>query len=161
MKQAACNQGNHRKLCAAGDKGGNHNGDFPVFFALNGTAAHNSRDAAAGGYQKRNKGLSGQAKTPKNPVHDKRNSRHISAVLQQRQKQEQNHKLRHKADDRSHAADEAVHNQANQPRCGIPSGQQCRDDTANRLHQILHPLRRNTSHRLNGYVVHPAHNQHK
>ena len=82
---------------------------------LNGPGGHNAGDAAAGADQHGDKGLAGQAEAAENPVHDERNARHIAAVLQNGQEEEQDKHLRHKAEHSADAADDAVYNQAVQP----------------------------------------------
>src|SRR5699024_3509730 len=84
-KESACNQGNDGKLRAAGDKGGGHNGHFPVSVVLNGTGSHNAGNAAAGSNQHGDKGLTGQSELAENTVHDERHSGHVAAGLQERQ----------------------------------------------------------------------------
>ncbi len=59
--------------------------------------------------------LARQAKTPENTVHDEGDTGHVADVLQDCQEEEQHEHLRHKAQHRAHAADDALGDQVLQP----------------------------------------------
>ena len=115
VKYRACKQGNDRHFRATGDKGGGHNRHFAVAVLLDGARGHDPRHAAAHADQHRDKRLARQAKTPEDTIHDKSNTRHIAAVLKQGEHQEQHEHLGDEANHRANAANDAVHNQADQP----------------------------------------------
>ncbi|MEI3405988.1 MAG: hypothetical protein V8Q79_05250 [Christensenellales bacterium] len=61
------------------------------------------------------KHLTGQTEAAEDTVHDERDTRHIAAVLQNAQHEEQDEHLRNKAKNRADAADDTIDNQAGQP----------------------------------------------
>ena len=68
---------------------------------------------AAGADEHRDEAFAGQPELTEDPVHNKSHARHIADVLQNGEHQKQHEHLRHEAQNRAHAADDAVHDQAN------------------------------------------------
>lgn len=73
-------------------------------------------------------GFAGESEFPQQPVHDKSDARHISAVLQKRKKTKQNCDLRQKGQNAAHTADDAVHKEALDPYGRIRSFKQARNE---------------------------------
>ena len=111
-------------LALHGNKGGSHNGHAAVAFLFNGTRCHNARNAAARADQHRDERLAGQAELAEDTVHDERDARHVAAVLQDGQEDEQHENLRHEAQNRADTGDDAVHDQAVQPVGNAEAAQQ-------------------------------------
>ena len=111
----ARHQGNDRHLRAAGDEGRGHNRHAAVTFLLDGAGGHDAGHAAARADQHRDEALAGEAEAAEDAIHDERDARHIAAILQNAQQQEQHEHLRHEAEHRADAADDAVHDQAGEP----------------------------------------------
>ena len=61
------------------------------------------------------KALAGQAELAEDTVHDERDARHVADVFEDCQHEKQNQHLRHEAEHRADAADDAVADQADQP----------------------------------------------
>ena len=114
-EERACNEADDRHLGATGDKGGGHDRHTPVTFVLDGAGGHNTRHAAAHAYQHRDEALAGKTEAAENPVHDKRDTRHITAVLQDAEHQEQHQHLRDEAEHRTNTGKNTVGNQPGQP----------------------------------------------
>ena len=68
---------------------------------------HDAGHAAARADQHRDEALAGEAEAAEDAVHDERDARHIAAILQDAQQQEQHEHLRHEAEHRADAADDA------------------------------------------------------
>ena len=71
------------------DEGRRHDRHAAVLFIFDGTRRHDARHAAARGDQHRDEALAGESETTENTVHDKRDARHVAAVLQDGQEEEQ------------------------------------------------------------------------
>ena len=104
-------QGNDRQLGTTGNKRGGHDRHAAVLLVLDGLGGHDAGDAAARGHEHGDKGLTGQAKAAEHAVHDEGDTGHIATVLQEGQHDEQQEHLRHKAEDGTQAADDAVADQ--------------------------------------------------
>ena len=73
------------------------------------------RYRATEAHQHRNEGAARKPEPSEQLIHDERRARKITAVLQQRQAQKQDGDLREEGEHASHAADDAVADQADQP----------------------------------------------
>ena len=121
-------QSNNRQLSTTGDKGCSHDSQTAVGFIFNSTGSHNTRYAAACGNQQRNEALAAHTELTEETVHNEGYTRHITAVLQKAQQQEDNSHLRSKANRCANAADNTVNNKRYQPILTFGS-----------LHVLLHP----------------------
>ena len=88
-EHSACDQGDDRKLCAAGDEGCGHDGHLTVTVILDRSGSHDTRNAAAGTDQHRDEGLTGKAELTEDTVHNECDTSHITAALKECQEQEQ------------------------------------------------------------------------
>ncbi len=113
-KQRARDQCDNRHLCTAGDKGGGHDGHFPVAVLLDRARRHDARHAAARADQHRDERFTREAEPAEDSVHDKCDTRHIAAVLQCAEHQEQDQHLRDESQHRTNSADDPIHHQAGQ-----------------------------------------------
>ena len=104
-------QGDDRQLSATGNERGGHDRHAAVLLVLDGLGGHDAGDAAARGHEHGDKGLTGQAKAAEHAVHDEGDAGHIAAVLQERQHHKEQEHLRHKAEDGTQTADDAVADQ--------------------------------------------------
>ena len=134
-EQGSRYQTDNRKLCSARYECRRHDRHLAVAIIFNCTRCHDARNAAACRYEDRYKTLAGQAELAENSVHDKCNTRHVTDILNDGQKQEQNKHLRNKSENGSHTADNTVLNQTIQPglRCNMES-------TENRVKKTGDPL---------------------
>ena len=134
MEQRAGNQRDDRHLGAARDERGGHDGHLAVAVVFNRTGRHDARNAAAGGDQHRDKGLTGQAELAEDTVHDERDARHVTDVFEDCQHEEQNQHLRNEAKHRADAADDALADQTDEPFSAADVGQPVH-------HRLLNPCR--------------------
>ncbi|MPN00077.1 hypothetical protein SDC9_147271 [bioreactor metagenome] len=111
-KDSAGKKGDNRHLRATGDKRRRHDGHAAVALVFYRPACHNARHAAPAADQHRDKRFPGKAHLAEDAIHDKRDTRHIANILQQRKQEEEHQHLRHKADHRADAANNAVNHQA-------------------------------------------------
>ena len=110
-KECTGKQGNHRQLCAAGHKWGQH-GSGPAFpFIADGAAGHHAGNGAAGAHHKWNHGLAGKTHLFENGVQHHRGPGHVAAVLQQGNEEIHDHDQRKKANHSDDAAKDAIHQQ--------------------------------------------------
>ncbi len=105
----------NRKLCAARDKSGSHNGHSPIPLIFNGTACHYSRYAAARSYKHGNKWFSRKSELTEYFIHYKCNARHIAAGFKKRKQDKQHHHLRQEAQYRAYTRDYSIQQQAFKP----------------------------------------------
>ena len=75
---------------------------------LNGTGSHDAGNAAARADQHGDEALAGQAELTEDTVHDKGDTSHVANVFEDGQQEEQHDHLRHEAQHRANAADDAV-----------------------------------------------------
>ena len=115
VEEGDCHHGNDLHLCGTGQISCQHDGHAAVFFVLNGTGSHDSRNTAAGSDQHGDKGFSGQSEMTEQTIHDKCDPGHVAGVLQQTQEKEQDQHLRNKSKDGSDTADHAINQQSFQP----------------------------------------------
>ena len=104
-------QGDDRQLSATGDERGGHDRHAAVLLVLDGLGSHDAGDAAARGHEHGDEGLTGQAKAAEHAVHDEGDAGHVAAVLQEGQHHKEQEHLRHKAEDGTQTADDAVADQ--------------------------------------------------
>ena len=161
VEQRARDQGNDRQFRSAWHKSGRHDRHLAVTVIFNRPGCHNPRHPASGADQHRNEGFAGQSELPENTVHDERDTRHISASLQESQEQEQHEHLRNKSQDCSHAAYNAVQNQPLQPVCAVQAHQHALDGRRDNLPEqhVVGPVSNDGSNSGNGHVIYDKHNQ--
>ena len=114
-KERACEHCDDRQLSAARYEAGGHDGHAAVALLLNGTGSHDSRYAAAGADQHRDEGLARKTELAEDTVHDECNTRHVAAVLEDREEEEQDEHLRNEAQHRADTGNDTVHYQAVNP----------------------------------------------
>ena len=114
-KERACEHRDDRQLSAARYEAGGHDGHAAVALLLDGTGSHDSRYAAAGADQHRDKGLARKTELTEDTVHDERNTRHVAAVLKDSEEEEQDEHLRNEAQNRADTGNDTVHYQAVDP----------------------------------------------
>ena len=125
---SAGKQSNNRQLSTTGNKSCSHDSQTAVGFVFNSTGSHNTRYAATCGNQQRNEALAAHPELTEETIHNEGYTRHITAVLQKAQQQENNRHLRSKANRCANAADNTVNNKRYQPILTFGS-----------LHVLLHP----------------------
>ena len=114
-EESARNQGNYRKLCAAGNECCRHDSHTSVAFILDGARSHDCRNAAARADQHWNEGFAGKTEFTEDSVHDKGDSRHVAAAFKEREEEEQYKHLRQESENRANAADDTVNDKTAQP----------------------------------------------
>ena len=102
-------------LSAAGDKCCRHDGHAAVTLVLDGTGSHDTRDTAACTDQDRDKGLTGKTELSEYTVEHERNTRHVTASLEERQEDEQYQHLGNEAEYRANAGYDTVKGQTLEP----------------------------------------------
>ena len=93
------------------------------------------------------------------PVHDKGNTNHVTAVFQDRQKQEQDCHLRYETKDSAYTADYTIHNKACYYIVGADAFQESAYDFLNAANEgIICPVCYNRADRGNRDVIYYEHN---
>ena len=118
-EERAREQADDRHLCSARNEAGGHNRHFAIAVILDCAGSHDARHTAAGADEHGDEAFSGKAELAENTVHNEGNARHVADILQQGQHQEKHKHLRHKADDRTHTANDTVNNQTIEPRSDL------------------------------------------
>ena len=122
----AHDQSDDGELGGAGDHGGEHGRHATVALVLDGLGGKDARDAAAGGHDHGDEGLAGEAKATEDAIHDEGHTAHVAAVLKEAEYDKEDEDLRDEAQDRAHAADDAVdhkrHHHIGGPGAGEPAG---------------------------------------
>ena len=90
---------------------------------------HDARHAAACTDEDRNEGLTGKAELTEDTVHNERDTRHVTARLEECKEDEQNEHLRNEAENCANTGYDTVKDEALQPVCAIYSVQTAFDDT--------------------------------
>ena len=109
-----------RQLGAARHERGQDDGHLAVALAAQGARGHDGRHAAAKSDQHRNEALSRKADLAQRLIHDVRHTRHIAAVFQQAQKEEQDDDQRQERKHAAYARADAVDDQGMQPGRDLP-----------------------------------------
>ena len=112
-------QGDDGSLGTAGHERRRHGGHAALVLVLDGLRGHDTGNAAARGDEHRDERLARQAEAAEHAVHDERDAGHVAAVLKQAQEGEEHDHLRHEAQDCAHTADNAVDDQALDPRLDV------------------------------------------
>ena len=151
----------NRNLRAAAHKRRQHDGKATVALALHAARAHHGGHRAAKAHHHRNEAAAVQPQLSHRLIHQKRGARHVAAVLQNGQKQEQNHDRGQEAQHRAHARQHAVHQQRMRP-----SGRaKARHAGVNQANALLNQLRKAVGYpcaqRAEGDKKHKQHHRDK
>ena len=111
------------QLGAAAHERREHNGHFAVTLTGECTRGHDSRHAAAEADNHRHEGRAGETDFAQQLVHDEGDTRHIAAVLEHREEEEQRDDGRQKGEHGAYAGEDAVDNQRMHGRRDIQLGQ--------------------------------------
>ena len=98
-------------LRAARDERRENDGHAPRPLVLDGPRRHHGRHAAALADEHRDERLAGEPEAAKETVHDERDTRHVAAVLEEREEEEHDEDHRDEAEDRGNASPRAVHDE--------------------------------------------------
>ena len=157
----ARHQGDNRHLRAAGDEGRGHDRHAAVTLLLDGAGGHDAGHAAARADQHRDEALAGEAEAAEDAIHDERDARHIAAILQNAQQQEQHEHLRHEAEHRADAADDTVHDQTGEPVGAADALKEAlrrrNDPLADE--NVVRPIGQRAADGGNGDVIHQRHHR--
>ena len=123
-EKCRCEKRINRQLCRTAHKRRQQNRHFPVPGRGQCPARHNARHGTSKPNQHRHNASAGKTDFAQQLVHHKRNPRHISTVLQQRQKEKQRHNDGQKAQHASDAIKNTVHHKGMNhivyvPRCHV------------------------------------------
>ena len=119
FKECAGKQRDHRDLCAAGHKGGEHGRGSPLPDVPDGAACHNARHSAAHGDHEGDHGFTGKSHPLEDGIQHHRHTGHIAAVLQQSDEEIHDHNQGQETDHRHHTADHTVYQDRGEQRIGI------------------------------------------
>ena len=101
-----------RNLRRAAHKGRQQDRHGPVALRRQRPCCHDRRHRTAEAYEHRHNRLTGKTDAPQQLVHDKRHTRHIARVFQDRQEEKQRHNHGQETQNASHALENAVNDQA-------------------------------------------------
>ena len=114
-EDGTCYHCNKRKFCTTGNKGCGHNGHLTVSIVLDGSGSHDTRNAASGTDQHRDKGFSGKTKFTEDTVHDECDTGHVSTAFQECQEDKQNQDLRYETKHSTKTSYDTIHDQSMKP----------------------------------------------
>lgn len=98
----------NRQFSITGNKRRQHDRQLAVALVFNSTRSHDAGNAAAGADKHWDKRFTGKPELTENAIHNKRNPRHITAVFQEGQEQEQQHYLWYKTEYGANTANNTI-----------------------------------------------------
>ena len=114
-EQSACDHGDERDLCAAGDEGRRHDGHTAVTLVFYRAGSHDSGNAAAGADEHRDEGLAGEAELTEDTVKDECDTRHVAAGLKECEEEEQDEHLGNESEDCADTGNYTVKDKSGEP----------------------------------------------
>ena len=112
-----------RQLGAAAHERCEHDGHFAVALTGEGARGHDGRHAAAEADDHRYEGRTGETDFTQHLIHNKGNTRHVTAVLEHRKEEEQGNDSRQEGKHGADTGEDAVDNQRMHRRCNIQHGE--------------------------------------
>ena len=160
-EQGSRDQGDDGELRAAGNKCRCHNGHLAVAVILNSPGCHNSGNAASRTNEHGDKGFAGEAEFAEDTVHDKSNAGHISAAFQESQENKQYQHLGNESQNRAHAGNDTVKDQALEPSRAVDAYQKAFDSRRNDLSEkhVVGPVCHISTDGSYGNIVNDIHNR--
>ena len=159
VEERAGYHADYRQLRPAGDEAGGHDGHAPVALVFYRAAGHYGGDAAAGADEHGDEALAGEAELAEDAVHDEGDAGHVADVLKDGEHQEEQQHLRHEADDRADAGDDAVADEAHEPAGdagALEPAARALDRPLGNEH-VVRPVGEEGAERAHGYPVNQRH----
>ena len=131
-------RGNHAidwKFCAARHERSEHNSHLAVTVAGKGSGCHDGRNAASKTDQHWDKGTSRQTNFSQQLIHNKRNTRHVSAVFQKRKEEEQQNNDWKEGKNTSNTGADTIDNQGVKPWGNVG----CNEDIGKHCSKAVNP----------------------
>ena len=144
-------------LRAAAHEGREHNGEAAVALGVHAAGAHHGGHGAAKAHHHGNEAAAVQAQLAQRTVHQEGGARHVTAVLQDGQQQEQNQDRRQEGKHASHARKHAVNEQIMHPSGHAPARQRAGEQVYAVIHKGGKAIRYPCAKRPKGDVEHKQH----